>query len=371
MTEPRRRENGGEGLRLDEVARLVDGRLEGPPDQHVRDVRPLAQAGAGDLGFLSHDAYLKFLKGSAAGALLVRDSLVEALPPERPPLVVVKNPAIALARLLDALHPEPEIAPEIHPTAVIGRNVKLGEGVSIGPYAVLEEGAALGNHVRLAAHVVVGAGSRIGDGSVLHPHVVLYPFSTLGQRVILHSGTRVGVDGFGYAYHDGEHRKIRQVGGCSIGDDVEVGANSCIDRGSIGDTVVGAGTKIDNLVQLGHNVVVGRAAILVAQVGVSGSVQIGDGAVFGGQAGIAGHTEIGAGAMIAGQAGVIGDVPPGATVMGFPARPQREFLRAMASLFRLPDLVRRVGRIEKALGTGDAEAPEDESNGSETGSGGR
>lgn len=349
MTDTRSADGAAPGLTLDEVGALVGGRVEGDGIRRVYGVLPISEAGAGQLGLLSHGSYLGLVEDSAAEGLLIREALVSDLPAGHPPLVVVSNPPLALSRLLEVLHPEEVDAADIHPTAVLGRNVKLGTDVCIGPYAVVEARAVVGDGVRLGAHVVVGRRSRVGDGSVLHPHVVLYPDTVLGQRVILHAGARIGVDGFGYVFHEGEHRKVRQVGGCTIGDDVEIGANSCIDRGSIGHTRIGAGTKIDNLVHIGHNVTIGRAAIVVAQVGIAGSTRIGDGVVFGGQAGVAGHLDIGDGAVVAAQAGIIGDVSPGETMMGFPARPQREFLRATAALFRHSDLHRRVRRLEAQL----------------------
>jgi UDP-3-O-[3-hydroxymyristoyl] glucosamine N-acyltransferase len=197
--------------------------------------------------------------------------------------------------------------------------------------------------------VVVGAGCRIGDDAELHPHVTLYPGVEIGARTILHSGVRLGVDGFGYVWADGAHRKIPQVGGCVVGDDVEIGANSTVDRGSVGATEIGNGVKIDNLVHLGHNVRVGEHTVIIAQVGVSGSTRVGKRVTLAGQVGTAGHIEIGDGATVAGQAGVFGDVPAGQVYSGYPARPHREALRAQASLFRLPELVKRLKAVERAL----------------------
>jgi UDP-3-O-[3-hydroxymyristoyl] glucosamine N-acyltransferase len=169
------------------------------------------------------------------------------------------------------------------------------------------------------------------------------------MRCTIQSGARIGCDGFGYAFVDGEHRSVPQVGGCVLGDDVDVGANTTIDRGSIGDTVIGRGSKLDNLIQIGHNVRIGERAILIAQVGVAGSCQVGDGAVLGGQVGVAGHLNIGAGARVGAQAGIIGDVPPGETVSGYPARPHREALRAQAALFKLPDTLQKIRELERKL----------------------
>lgn len=349
--------SGEAGVLLEaaEVARLVDGRLEGDPARKVRDVAPIDEADEDELGFLASATYVDRLSSTRAGALLVASQLRDELAdhPDVPETrIFVEDPHAVLPELLRRLHPPQPEAPGIHPTAVLGSGVRLGEGVQIGPYAVIEDGATLGAGVRVGPHVVVGRGSRVGDDSVLHPQVVLYPGSRVGERVILHSGVRIGVDGFGYATVDGTHRKIPQVGGCSVEDEVEIGANAAVDRGSIGSTRISRGTKLDNLVHLGHNVKVGPASMLVAQVGVAGSARIGSGVLCGGQAGINGHIEVGDGARVGGQAGVIGDVEPGATVSGFPARNHRDFFRGMALVLKLPDLVRRLRAVEKQLEEG-------------------
>jgi UDP-3-O-[3-hydroxymyristoyl] glucosamine N-acyltransferase len=334
---------------LGEVAALVGGRVLGDPSPQVGDLVPLEQAGPDELGFLADRRYLKQLPDPGAVRLLVSESLVALLPEGEWSGVAVREPHQALAVLVSHLHPVFETPPGIHPTAVLGRRVRLGAGVHIGPYVVLEDGAEVGDRCVLGPHVVVGRDARVGAGSILHPHVVLYPGTVLGERVILHSGARVGVDGFGYVFRDGAHHKVPQVGACVVEDDVEVGANVCIDRGSIGRTVIGAGSKLDNLVHVGHNVRIGPGVLLVAQVGIAGSSRVGAGAVLGGQAGVSGHLDIGAGARLGAQAGVIGDVAPGETVSGYPARPHREYLQAMAALFRLPGSQRATDQRVRAL----------------------
>jgi UDP-3-O-[3-hydroxymyristoyl] glucosamine N-acyltransferase len=223
---------------------------------------------------------------------------------------------------------------------------------------VIEDGARVGAGARIGPHAVVGRGCRVGAGSVLHPHVVLYDGTEVGERTIVHAGARLGADGFGFVPGPEGLRKVPQVGVCRVGDDVEIGANTTIDRGSIGDTVIGDGTKIDNLVQIGHNCRLGRGVVVVSQVGISGSTRVGDGAVLGGQAGVQGHIEIGAGARIGAQAGVTASVPAGAVVSGYPARPHREALRVQAAVFSLPRLVERLRALERAvLGRADAARP--------------
>jgi UDP-3-O-[3-hydroxymyristoyl] glucosamine N-acyltransferase len=233
----------------------------------------------------------------------------------------------------------------VHPTAIVAPGARVGPGATIEAYAVIRAGADIGDRAWIGSHSVVGAGVKAGSDLRLFPHVTLYPGSTLGDRVTVHSGARIGSDGFGYVFRGGVHEKIPHVGRCLIGNDVEIGANSTIDRGSIDDTVVGDGTKIDNLVQLGHNVRVGRLCLLMAQVGVAGSSRIGDGAILAGQVGIAGHLTVGAGARLAAQAGVISDVPPGETWGGYPARPHRESLKASAALFKLSAMMKHLEQL--------------------------
>ncbi len=333
---------------LSEFARLLD--LPPPAkDVEILGVAPLALAGPEDLGFLAHRRYLSELMGSRAGALLVSRQLEALLEEDPRPRLVAEDAHGALAILLEAIHPPKDTPARIHSTAVVGDDVSLGRDVHVAPYAVLEEGVQVGDESWIGAHCVVGRGSRIGDRTILHPHVVVYPGAVIGDGVILHSGARIGVDGFGYVFEDGRHRKIPHPGACVLEDDVEIGANTTIDRGSIGETRVGEGAKLDNLVQLGHNVTVGPHSVLAGQAGVGGSTRIGRGVMVGGQAGLGGHISIGDGARLAGQAGVTRDVEPGGTVMGFPARERREFLRTVAAQGKVPELLGRVRRIEERL----------------------
>jgi UDP-3-O-[3-hydroxymyristoyl] glucosamine N-acyltransferase len=215
----------------------------------------------------------------------------------------------------------------------------------VGPYAVIGDGVTLGKGTVIGPHCVVAEGVEIGESSQLYPSVTVYAGSRIGSRVTIHAGVRIGSDGFGYVQQGGRHLKIPHVGRCIIEDDVEIGANTTIDRGSIDDTVVGAGTKVDNLVQIAHNVRIGKACLIMAQVGIAGSVRVEDGAMLLGQVGISGHHTIGAGARLAAQAGVFGDIPAGETWSGYPARPHKEALRAQAALFKLPSLLRRIERL--------------------------
>ena len=335
-------------LSVGEIARRTAGEVLGDPGRVIRGVAPLDGAEPGDVAFLSTARYLGQLRATRAGAVLVPRSLPCELP-EGVSGIVVDDPYAALVGILPLLYPERKEPPGIHPTAVIEEGVVLGEEVRIEPYAVIGRGTRIGDRVRIGAHTTLGAGCTVGADTVLHPQVTLYPGVEVGERCTLHSGVRLGSDGFRFVFMNGGHRKMPQVGGCRIGNDVEIGANTTVDRGSVGDTVIGDGSKLDNLVQVGHNVKLGRHVLVVAQVGLSGSTTVGDGVVLGGQAATSGHLTIGAGARVAGRGAVTADVPPGETVSGYPARPHREAMKAQAALFRLPALMKRIQEIEQAV----------------------
>ncbi|HEX8906075.1 MAG TPA: UDP-3-O-(3-hydroxymyristoyl)glucosamine N-acyltransferase [Longimicrobiaceae bacterium] len=334
-------------LTVAEVARIAEGEVEGDASLAVSGVKPLDEAGPGDLSFVAEPRYFPYIQASQARALLVARG--SDAPVAGRTVVRVDDPRRALARVLSALYPEERPAPGVHPTAVLGEGAEIDPTAAVGAYAVIGEGTSVGARARIGAHVVVGRRCRIEADAVIHPQATLYDGVFVGERSIIHSGARLGSDGFGFVPEGNRLVKVPQVGGCRIEADVEVGANTTIDRGSIGDTVVGRGTKIDNLVQIGHNCRIGRSVIIVSQAGISGPTKIGDGAVLGGQSGFQGHIEVGAGARIGAQAGVTASVAPGETVSGYPARPHREALRVQAATFRLPELMRRVKEIERAV----------------------
>ena len=345
---------GGESvlvLTAASIAALVEGRIVGNPDAEIEAIAPLDRAGARDLSFLASERYTSQFAETRAGIVLVAPELASAVSPARTRIIVDK-PHEALLRVLPALYREPVATPGVHVTVAIGRGARIGQGTSIAAGVVLGDGCLIGDGVVIGANVVVGDGVEVGAKSRLHPNVVLYSGSRVGERVILHAGVVVGSDGFGYVFRDNQHQKIPHVGHCIIEHDVEIGANTTIDRGSISDTVIGAGTKIDNLVQIGHNVRIGRLCLVMAHVGVAGSAIIEDGVILAGQAGIGGHTTIGQGARIAGQAGVFGDVPAGETWSGYPARPHKESLRTQAALIKLARLLRPLERLLGETGKG-------------------
>ena len=344
-----------------EIAALTNGRLVGAPDVTVSGVAPLDRAGPDDLSFLAAKRYLQYFQQSSAAIVLCKPDLVpeHAASGGGPACrIVVGDPHVALLAVIPVLYPEPAWRPGIHRTAVIGEGVVWQEPVAIGPYAVLGRGVRLGKNVRIGAAAGLGDGVVLGDDVQLLPHVVCYSGTVVGSRVILHAGVRLGADGFGYIPgKNGEMpRKMPQVGRCIIGDDVEIGANTTIDRGSVDDTVVGPGTKIDNLVQIGHNCRIGARCLIAGQAGIAGSTHVEDEVFLAGQAGLADHVTIGRGARVTVQGGVIGDIEPGATVSGYPARNHREFLRAQGALYRLSHIVddlealvrRRVGGTDES-----------------------
>jgi UDP-3-O-[3-hydroxymyristoyl] glucosamine N-acyltransferase len=333
------------GWTLAELAAWVGGEVVGDPQRRIERVATLDSAGPDDLSFLTSARYLEAARASRAGALLAGARVAGFGGGQ----IVVARPALALARLLQRLHPAPAPAAGVHPTAVIGAGAEVDPSAAVGPYAVVGEGGRLGARVVVHAHAVVGAGCEVGAGSVLHPHVVLYPGVRLGERVVVHAGTVLGADGFGYAADDGVHVKVPQLGGVEIGDDVEIGALAAVDRATLGATRVGAGTKIDNLVQVGHNVEIGRGSILCGQVGVAGSAKLGDGVVLGGQSGVGGHLEVGARVQVASKSALYDSVPAGRTVAGIPAVEIATWRRQQALGRRLAEIWRRLRGVERRL----------------------
>jgi UDP-3-O-[3-hydroxymyristoyl] glucosamine N-acyltransferase len=322
-----------------EIARLCDGRVgAGDPSVAVSRVAPLDQAGPGDLTFLDNPRYLaQFRVTTAAVCICAEKHLPSA--PAGVTIVVARDPYRAMALVMQSLYPAatrlrgPVDGEGVSSAAHVDPLARLEDGVTVEPGAVIGPRAEIGRGTVVCANAVIGHDVRIGrDGYVGSGATV--QFALIGNRVIIHPGVRIGQDGFGFAMGPGGHLKVPQIGRVVIQDDVEIGANTTIDRGSNRDTIVGEGTKIDNAVQIGHNVVVGRHCVLVAQTGISGSTVLGDFVALGGQAGIAGHLRIGTGAQIAGASSVKDDVPPGARVVGTPAKPVRDWMREQAALRR-------------------------------------
>jgi len=340
-------------ISVQELAVLVGGRVaESPGDRRFKSARiagaaSISDAGDGDVTFFGNQKYLTALKTSRATCALVPDDFQEeiaAIP------IYVANPTVAFSRVLAHFAPPPAVVvPGVHPSAIIGECVQLGPDVSIQPYAVIEAGAVIGEGSFIGAGVYIGRQVKLGANCKIYPNATILERCILGNRVVVHSGTVIGGDGFGFELVKGRHVKIPQTGIVQIEDDVEIGANAAIDRARFGRTRIGEGTKIDNLVQIAHNVTIGKHVILVAQVGISGSSRVGDYATLAGQVGVVGHIEIGEYAVVGAQGGVSKSVPPRQFVWGTPACPMKEFKVRNAHAVRLPGLVGRVKQLEKLV----------------------
>jgi UDP-3-O-[3-hydroxymyristoyl] glucosamine N-acyltransferase len=334
-------------MKVREIARLVGGEAQGELEKDISGVAALGTAGERDLAFAEGELALRRATGSSAGCVLVPEGNAV----EGRTTIAVKNLRLAFIRAAEALHPPPAARPGIHPTALIAAGARLGPGVGVGPYAVVESGAIVGAGTSLGAGAYLGEGVELGERCLLYPRVSVYPGVKVGNRVILHAGVVLGSDGFGYLFAEGRHQKFPQMGGLVIEDDVEIGANSTVDRGSLGTTRIGEGTKIDNLVQVAHNVTIGRHSVIAAQTGISGSTEIGDYVVMGGQVGIGDHARIEDGAVIGGGTGILPGktVRKGSVMWGTPARPLSEFKKMYAQLSRLPALAQKVKEISSKL----------------------
>jgi UDP-3-O-[3-hydroxymyristoyl] glucosamine N-acyltransferase len=336
-------------ITLSELAKLTRGIVEnGDPDLGITGAASVAEALGSEVTFFGNARYLPALKQSRAAAAFVPLEFTEQIPAA---LIRVANPSLAFAQALERFAPPPVVyGPGIHPTAAIAAGATLGEGVSIQPGAVIEEGVVIGAGTVIGANVFVGQGSRLGEGCHIHPLVAIRERSVIGSRVTIHSGTVVGSDGFGYEFAGGRHVKIPQTGCVQIDDDVEIGANVTIDRARFGRTWIQEGTKIDNLVQIAHNVIIGKHCIIVSQTGISGSTKLGQYVTLAGQVGMVGHIEIGDRVTVAAQSGISKNIPAGETWWGTPATPIKEMKERVAYLGRLGKLYARVRTLEQKLG---------------------
>ena len=335
---------------LAELAEMIDATVSGDGNVVIESVAGIREAQEGQLTFLANPKYERYLETTRASAVVLSPGDREAGERSGRPLLVASNPYGAFARIMELFAgPRAVVERGVHPSAVISPSAELGRDVAIGACAIIMDRAIVGDRVVIHPGVYVGPGVTIGADTVLCPNATIKSSSVLGERVIVHSGTVVGSDGFGFASEGGEHRKIPQIGNVVVEDDVEIGANVCIDRATTGTTRIARGTKIDNLVQIAHNVTVGEDSIVVAQVGISGSTEIGSGVVIAGQAGLAGHIRVGDGAVVAAQSGVTRDVPPNERVSGYPARKHSQAKRLLACVAKLPDLIRKVGELERRL----------------------
>jgi UDP-3-O-[3-hydroxymyristoyl] glucosamine N-acyltransferase len=340
------------GYRLAELAELVGGRIEGDPERAVETIRTLEEAGPADLSFLTSPRYRAQAVASSAGALLVGKAVADRAALGRD-LLVVDDPGYALAVLLAHFHPASSGTarePGVHPTAILEPGCEVDPSAHVGPYVVIGEGSRVGAHAKLHAFVAVGRACVVGEGAVLHPHAVLYDGTEVGEAVIVHAGVVLGADGFGYATHGGAHHKVPQLGHVVVEANVEIGANATVDRATLGATRIGEGTKIDNLVQVGHNVQVGKHCILCGQAGIAGSARLGDGVVLAGQAGVAGHIQLGDRVQVAAKSAALASVEKGTAVAGIPAVEMRKWRRQTVLISRLEEMSRRLRALERRLG---------------------
>jgi UDP-3-O-[3-hydroxymyristoyl] glucosamine N-acyltransferase len=329
-----------------DIARELQGEVAGDPTIRLTGFAPATTAKAGDLTFAENETFFLKAEQSAAAAILIDGAFSST----HKTLIRVANARIAFARVLPFFFPERRFAPGIHATAAIDPTAAVDATAHIGPHCVVGEHAKIGPRAVLQGGNHVGEHCVIGADSRLFPNVVLYALTQVGERVRIHGGAVIGADGFGYVLDNGFHRKVPQVGHVMIHDDVEIGANTTIDRGALGATVIGKGSKIDNLVQIAHNVVIGEHCLVIAQVGIAGSTKLGSYTTLAGQVGVAGHLKIGGRVIVAAQSGVMHDIPDGGKWLGAPAQPDRQAKRQMIAIQQLPELIRRVGELEKKQG---------------------
>lgn len=330
---------------LSELAARLKAEYVGDPDMILHGVGTLDEAGPGQLSFLANPKYAPHLAGTKASAVVVDPASVTSGLAH----IIAPNPYLAFAQAVTLFNPPSHPGKGVSGLANVASSAVLGADVTVMAFATVEEGAFLGDRVVLYPGAYVGRDARIGSDTVLYPNVVVRERCVVGERVILQPGAVIGSDGFGFALDAGGNVKFPQVGIVEIGDDVEIGANTAIDRAALGKTLIGKGAKVDNLVQIAHNVVIGPGAIIVAQVGISGSTRVGAGAILAGQVGVAGHLKIGDRAMIGAQSGIGNDVEPGAKAQGNPLMPLTQWLRSQAVFKKLPELKSRVAELEKRL----------------------
>ena len=331
---------------LNEIAKLVDGKVIGNGDILIKGASGIREATEGDITFLANSKYSSLMDKTRAAAIITSsDAQVTTKP-----VIITANPSLAFIKIISMFTPDDAGHPSgIDYTAVIGKNVSLGKDVTIGAYSVIGDNVTIGDNVIIYAGCYIGHHTKIGAQTLIYPHVSIRERISIGGRVIIHSGTVIGSDGFGFATIKGAHHKIPQVGTVEIHDDVEIGANVTIDRARFDKTVIGRGTKIDNLVQIAHNVIIGENSLIVAQVGIAGSTIVGNNVTLGGQVGLVGHIVIGDNAIVTGQSGVAKSVPADTMVSGYPARPFMTTQRVNASLQNLPKLFNQVKELKKKV----------------------
>lgn len=329
---------------VQELAVILGGTVLGDGTREIEDIKGLAEAGKTDITF-AVDPYTEYLPQVHAGAVIV----TKEVPAGDNTLVLVENPRLAFSQLLVLFHPRQTVAKGIHPTAVVDPSASLGEDASVMAYAVIGKHVKIGKNCTIYPYVFIGDNVVIGDDAVIYPGAVIHENCELGNRLVIRAHAVIGGEGFGFATNEGKHTRIPQIGNVKLEDDVEVGACTCIDNGTLGSTLVRRGTKIDNLVHLGHNVEIGEDCFLIAQVGIAGSTKAGNHVVFAGQVGCTGHITIGDNVVFAGKTGITGNVKGNQTYAGYPMQPHMEWKRSQIYLKHLPQMSKRIKELEKKL----------------------
>jgi len=332
---------------LKEIAEISDGEVLGDENTIITNVAGITEAKKGDITFVSNPKYIQFIETTNASAIIISETQKEKI---KIPAIVSKNPYLSYAKIIMHIAKETEKHPSgISKNCSISKSAKIEGCVAISDFVVIDENAEIGDGTIIYPNCYIGRNSKIGKNCLIYPNVTIRENITIGNNVIIHSGTVIGCDGFGYVQENGSFKKIPQIGIVEIADDVEIGANVTIDRAATGKTFIGRGTKIDNLVQIAHNVHIGENSIIVSQAGISGSTKIGNGVTVAGQAGLVGHITVGDGAVIAARAGVIGDIAPKETVSGYPARPHKHAMKIYALIQKLPELFEEIKKLKTRI----------------------
>ena len=332
-------------MKLKELAALTGSTISGDPEVEITGVSGIKEAAAGDITLLADKKSLEYIPGSTASAFIVKEGIKDL----KKSMLISDNPRFVFARALEILHVSPYKPSGVSNKAVMGDNAVLGENISIHPLAYIGNNVSLGARVTISPGAYIGDKVSIGDDSIIYPNVTIKENVTIGKKVIIHSGTVIGSDGFGYIHDKSGHYKIPQIGGVVIEDNVEIGSNVTIDRATTGNTIIGNGSKIDNLTHLAHNVKLGKNCIIIAQVGISGSVDIGDGVILAGQVGVSDHVRIGSNVKVGAKSGIVKDIPEDQVFSGIPAIPHGTWLRAQNIFSKLPEYIKRLQKLEQKL----------------------
>lgn len=337
------------GYFVKELAERFCLKLHGNPDIFITGIATPEAAKENELSFIIEEKYYVYANSTGASCLLVNNKFE---PDDNYTYLISSTPKLSMVKILELFSPSVENNKEIDPYSYISENVLLGENISINPFVFIGKNVRIGNNVTILSNSFIGENSVIGDGTLIYPNVSIMSDSIIGERVIIHSGTVIGSDGYGFIQLEGNiHYKVPQIGNVKIGNDVEIGSNVSVDRGTLGSTIIGDGTKIDNHVHIAHNVEIGKRVLIVAQVGIAGSTKIGSDSIIAGQAGISGHLELGNGCMVLGKSGVTKDFPPNSKISGFPAREHKEEIRFKALLKKLPWIIDELEKLKKLIGS--------------------